>query len=269
MAEKAGVAESTARRHMNDLWQEGHVSKVRGFKRVYRQSRTGKDLGSHQITEYRYYWGEHSHGMRPNPRKRKARPAPPTASELVIQHLELVEAYLEQLARYWRKKRKPVVGPEPSRSGRLVYLTRDNWKTTERKPNVYELVISWSEAEPGMVRVGLDTVRADGSKGRWFDVGTPSAKLYEFARDPGVGTLGRLAAPNPAGEEQYEEQYRIIQHEEQEFAVGEFYRSTAESPSGYDFEWVGGELLAFERKLSMLPKAMVRFCLCRHRPQIT
>lgn len=47
----------------------------------------------------------------------------------------------------------------------------------------------------------------------------------------------RVATPNP-GEEQ---------HEEQEFAVGEFYRWTEESPSEYDFEWERGELWAFER----------------------
>jgi len=145
--------------------------------------------------------------------------------------------YLDQLARYWKKKRKPLDGPEPNRDGTMSHLFREDWRALGSKSGA-DLVISWSETEPEQVGVFLyydDEATSD--KERWFKLGTPSPTLWEFAKDPGLGTLGRMATPNP-GEEQYEEE---------EFAVGEFYRWTEESPSEYDFEWEGSQLWAFEK----------------------
>jgi hypothetical protein len=111
-------------------------------------------------------------------RRRKSKPSPPIK-------------YLEQLARYWKKKRKPLHGPEPSQSRTMWYLTREPWYAKGSRSSA-DLTISWSANEPKAVAVNLyydDEATSD--KQRWFEVGTPSAKLWEYAKDPGIGTLGR------------------------------------------------------------------------------
>ena len=101
--------------------------------------------------------------------------------------------YLDQLARYWKKKRKPLDGPEPNRDGTMWLLYREDWRALGSK-SFAELAISWSAAEPEYVGVFLDyDDEATSDKERWFKLGTPSAKLWEFAKDPGVGPLGRMA----------------------------------------------------------------------------
>jgi len=103
--------------------------------------------------------------------------------------------YLDQLARYWKQKRKPLVGAEPNRDGSVFYYYRDDPRSAA------DLVIRWSETDPEQVGVFLyydDEVTSN--KERWFKLGTPPAKLWEFAnKKTNPRRKAKRANPRPKG----------------------------------------------------------------------